>query len=78
VKIAARFYSPGIRQTNVEKSTRQTTGKIKIVKMRRATKISKTKTGASNREKRNYAVCDVVGDFPITNSLTFLISFWNS
>jgi hypothetical protein len=35
--------------------------------MRRATKISKTKTGASNREKKNYAVCDVAGDFPIIN-----------
>jgi hypothetical protein len=30
VKIAARFYSPGIRQANVEKSTRQMTGKVKI------------------------------------------------
>jgi hypothetical protein len=30
VKIAARFYSPRICQTNVEKSTRQTTDKSKI------------------------------------------------
>jgi hypothetical protein len=27
----------------------------------------KNAIAASNREKRNYAVCDVVGDFPIIN-----------